>query len=119
MARLSQRIVWYPKGEMMMADPEITVEILKDIRDNIRGVRTELREEIRAVRTDLTDGIREVTAEVRATNHRLDVVESTLLDLAEQQRFVVRYTKTISERDTPLEARLESLEIRVEKLESD
>ena len=83
-----------------MADSDITVEILKDIRDEIRGVRSEVRE----LRT--------------GTSVRLDVVESTLLDLAEQERFVVRYTKAISERDSRLEPRVSSLEARVDKLES-
>ena len=86
---------------------DITVEILKDIRDEIRGVRTELREEIAGVRNELQ-------------NHtvRFAAVEKTLLDLAEQQRFVVRYTKAISERDTRLEPRVSALEARVDKLES-
>ena len=83
-----------------MADSDITVEILKDIRDEIRGVRSEVRE----LRT--------------GTSVRLDVVESTLLDLAEQERFVVRYTKAISERDLHLEPRVSALESRVDKLES-
>jgi chromosome segregation ATPase len=80
---------------MSMAS-DITVEILKDIREEIRGMR----------------------AEQVQTNKRLDTVETTLLDLAEQQRFVVRYTKAISERDARLEPRVSSLEARVEKLES-
>lgn len=53
-----------------------------------------------------------------ALSQRLGAVETTLLDLAEQQRFVVRYTKAISERDTRLEPRVSALESRVEKLES-
>ena len=79
---------------------DITVEILKEIRDEIRGTNQRL------------DGV-EVTM-----NKRLGAVETTLLDLAEQQRFVVRYTKAISERDSRLEPRVISLEARVEKLES-
>jgi hypothetical protein len=92
---------------MSMASTDVTVEILKEIRDAIGG-----------------------------TNHRLDTVESTLnnrlaaveanlvqvgaalLDLAEQQRFVVRYTKAISERGGGLETRVSDLETRVDKLES-
>jgi hypothetical protein len=80
---------------MSMAS-DIAVEILKDIRDEMRGMRGE---------------------QVK-TNQRLDVVETTLLDLAEQQRFVVRYMRAISERDAHLEPRVSSLEARVDKLES-
>jgi chromosome segregation ATPase len=82
---------------------DLTVEILRDIREEMRGTREEIR------------GMR---AEQVQTNHRLDIVETTLLDLADQQRFVVRYLRAISERDTQLEPRVTSLEARVDKLES-
>jgi hypothetical protein len=87
---------------MSMAS-DITVEILKDIRDEMRGMRAE--QVLTNQRLD-------------QTNQRLDVVETTLLDLAEQQRFVVRYMRAISERDAHLEPRVSSLEARVDKLES-
>jgi hypothetical protein len=87
---------------MTMAS-DITVEILKDIREEMRGSREEMRG---------------MHAEQVRTNQRLDVVETTLLDLADQQRFVVRYLRAISERESHLEPRVTSLEARVEKLES-
>jgi hypothetical protein len=37
---------------MSIAEPDTTLEILKDIRDEIRGARNELRDEIRGVRTE-------------------------------------------------------------------
>jgi len=101
-----------------MAGSDITIEILKDIRDEIRGVRTELRDEIRGVRIELGARLDVTNQRLDTNNQRLDLVESTLLDLAEQQRFVVRYTKTISERDAHLEPRVSALEDRVDKLES-
>jgi chromosome segregation ATPase len=103
---------------MSMGGSDITVEILKDIRDEIRGVRTELREEMHGVRTDLHEEIIGVRTELQKHTERFGAVEKALLDLAEQQRFVVRYTKVISERDLRLEPRLSALETRVEKLES-
>jgi len=45
-------------------------------------------------------------------------VESTVLGIAEQQRFLVRYTREIAERDSGLETRVGSLETRVERLET-
>lgn len=79
-----------------MSDSDVTVEILKGIRDEIRGVRTELRDEIRGVRTEVHE-LRTETHEFRTeTNERFEQVESALLDLAEQQRFVVRYTRAIA-----------------------
>jgi len=101
-----------------MADSDITVEILKDIRDEIRGVRTELGGEIRGVRSEVRELRGDANQRLDANNQRLDLVEATLLDLAEQQRFVVRYTKAIAERGTSLEPRVGALENRVEKLES-
>ena len=90
-----------------MAGGDITIEILKDIRDEIRGVRS---------------GVHEVGAEVHElrsdTNKRFALVEAAILDLAEQHRFVVRYTKAIADREGPLEPRISSLESRVDKLES-
>jgi hypothetical protein len=103
---------------MSMAGSDITIEILKDIRDEIRGVRTELRDEIRGVRIELGARLDVTNERLDTNNQRLDLVESTLLDLAEQQRFVVRYTKAISERDAHLEPRVSVLEARVDKLES-
>lgn len=94
-----------------MAGSDITIEILKDIRDEIRNgnqrldtVESTLNQRLGAVESTL--------------NQRLGAVESTLLDLAQQQRFVVRYTKAISERDARLEPRVIALEERVDKLES-
>jgi hypothetical protein len=82
---------------------DITVEILDDILEEMRGSR----EEIGGMRADQIQ-----------TNHRLDIVESTLLDLVEQQRSVVGYLRAISERAPPLEPRVSNLEARVDKLES-
>ncbi len=107
-----------------MADSDITVEILKDIRSEIRTTNQRLG----TVEEQLGD----VRNEIRTTNQRLGTVEeqlggvqqqlvvmgTALLDLAEQQRFVVRYTKAPSERDVRLEGRVSSLESRVDKLES-
>ena len=90
-----------------MAESDITVEILKDIRQEIRTTNQRL-----GTTNDRLDAVESTL------NVRLGAVESTLLDLAEQQRFVVRYTKAISERDARMELRLTSLETRVDKLES-
>jgi chromosome segregation ATPase len=99
---------------MSMAGSDITIEILKEIRDEIRGTNA---------RVDTTNGRLDVTNSrldtlEHALSHRLEAVETTLLDLAEQQRFVVRYTKAISERDARIEPRLSALENRVDRLES-
>lgn len=97
-----------------MAGSDITIEILKDIRDDIRGVRSgvhEVRAEVHDLRTDVQD--------LRSdTNKRFALVEAAILDLSEQHRFVVRYTKAIADRDGQLEPRVSALESRVDKLET-
>jgi hypothetical protein len=99
---------------MSMAGGDITIEILKDIRDDIRGVRSGVHD----VRTEVHD-LRTEVHELRSdTNKRFALVEAAILDLAEQHRFVVRYTKVIADRDGPLEPRVIALESRVHKLES-
>jgi BMFP domain-containing protein YqiC len=92
---------------MSMAGGDMTIEILKDIREGVRGTNTRLDGMERALSQRL-DGV----------TQRLDLVETTLLDLAEQHRFVVRYTRATAERETHLEPRVSALESRVEKLES-
>ena len=87
-----------------MAGGDVTIEILKDIRDEIRAVRSELGQEIRGLRED--------------TNQRFQGVETAILDLAEQNRFIVRYTKVLAERHADVEPRVSALEDRVDRLES-
>jgi outer membrane murein-binding lipoprotein Lpp len=92
---------------MSMAGGDITIEILKDIRDDIRGVRSEVR--------DLRGEVHDLRSD---TNKRSALVEAAILDLAEQHRFVVRYTKAMADRDGQLEPRVSALESRVDKLET-
>ena len=84
-----------------------TIEILKDIRDELRGVRGEVRE----LRVDTGQHL-------EANAKRVDLVATTLLDLAGQNRLVVRYTRELAVRNEDVESRLSALESRVEKLES-
>ena len=63
-----------------MADDVLSLipVLLREMRDDIRGVRTELREEIRGVRTELREEIRGVRDEIHVTNDRLGRVEERL-----------------------------------------
>ena len=100
-----------------MASDDITIEILKDIRDATRDTNRRLdgvTERLDGV-TGRLDG---VTGRLDGVTERLDLVETTLLDLAQQNRFIVRHLKTISDREFQLEPRVAALEGRVGKLES-
>jgi hypothetical protein len=94
-----------------MGGSDITVEILKEIRDEIRVLRADTNTQFDGVRS----GIQQLRAD---TNERFGVVESSLFDLTEQRHSFARYAKAMSERDAQIEARFGALESRVDKLES-
>jgi chromosome segregation ATPase len=79
--------------EASMGGEDIAVEILKEIRDELRVLRAD-------------------------TNERFGAVESSLFDLTEHQHEALRQARTTSRQDERLEARFRSLETRVDKLES-
>jgi hypothetical protein len=94
-----------------MGGSDLTVEILKEIRDEIRVLRADTNVQF--------DGVRGGLQQLRAdTNERFGVVESSLLDLTEQRHSFVRHAREVSERDARLEARFGALESRIDKLES-
>jgi hypothetical protein len=94
-----------------MGGSELTVEILKEIRDEIRVLRVDTNVQFEGLR----GGIQQLRAD---TNERFGVVESSLFDLTEQRQFLLRYARLRSERDAGIEARMSALESRVDKLES-
>jgi hypothetical protein len=89
---------------------DVTVEILKDIRDAVRATNARLaqtNEGLDAVKTELG-------ARLDQTNARLDAVEHTLVDMAGQLTFLGRYVRHSVRRHG---ARIDKLEGRVDKLE--
>lgn len=66
---------------------------------------------------EIRDEVRQTNARLDQTNARLGVVETTVLDLAEQRRFVVRHLRTLAERDHRLDENVLDLQRRVERLE--
>lgn len=92
---------------------ELVIEVLRGIRSDL----AELRAEARATNARLDE-----------TNARLDLTRTelgghiaemgkTMHELAVQQRFVVRYTKTIAERESHAGEELAALRARVERIE--
>ena len=77
-----------------MAKPKnLTLAVLTEIRDEIRSTRVEL-------------------------SARIGAVEQGLLELAEQQRFVVRHLRGSSARGRRVDAELDNLRLRMDALES-
>ncbi len=100
-----------------MEPSELTIEILKQIRDEMSATRTELRDEIRATREELHATRTELSGRIDTLTTRVESVETTLVELATQQRFVVRHLTTLSRRDRHLEDELDELRTRVDALE--
>lgn len=101
-----------------MSEPvDLSTEILKQIRDELIRTRTDLGARIDAVRTELGARIDETNARIDETNTRVGSVETTLLDLAEQQRFVVRHLSTLAARDRRIEDAVDELRTRVDAIE--
>jgi len=93
-----------------MEPKDLTVSVLREIRDEILGVREDLRES-RAQTHD------ELAAFRREAATRFEVIETTLRDLAEQMVMLGRGVKiAIEGRDTTT-TRMEELERRVGELE--
>ncbi len=86
----------------MTDNAELTVQILRQIRDEI--VRTNERLDVANDRLD-------------TTNTRVERVEHALLDLAEQQRFVVRHLQALTTRDRRPEDEVGELRGRIEVVE--
>jgi chromosome segregation ATPase len=97
-----------------VADVEsITVEILKQIRDEIRTTREDL-----GGRIDQTNQrLDQTNQRLDQTNQRLDHVEGTLVELATQNAFLVRHAKRVSARDKRFQGELDELRKRVDDIE--
>ena len=72
---------------------DLMLRILEQIRDEIRSTRDGLRDELRATRVELSARIDQTNARLDQTNSRLSVVETTLIELATQQRATVTYLR--------------------------
>jgi hypothetical protein len=76
-----------------MASSDIAVEILTDIRDEIRGTNTRL-DATNARLDGVSERLDGVTERLDGVTERLDVVATTLLNLTSQHGFLVRDTRT-------------------------
>src|SRR5262245_42964591 len=81
-----------------MTSDDLTVSILREIRDEIRTTRVELKAEISATNSTLDATRGELSRRIDGTNERLDAVDATLKDLAGQQVLLTRYVKSASGR---------------------
>jgi cob(I)alamin adenosyltransferase len=90
-----------------LTDDALTLAVLREIRDELVSL---------GGRVD--DTRRELSSGIDVTNSRLSHVESAVLELAQQQTFVVRWIKAGSRRERRLETDLLKLEKRVDAIEA-
>ena len=105
-----------------MTSDELTRAILLDIRDEIRSTKQELTatreqlsERITVLREQLSDRI---TVLREGLSERITALDSTMHELAQQQRFVVKYTRAVAERGTRHDDELAELRTRVDAIEA-
>jgi len=97
---------------------DLTVSILREIRDEIRDGFRHVGSRIDATneRLDATNQRLDVTNEqLEVTNQRLAVVETTVKDFAGQHLLLTRFVKNVSDRH---DKAIDNLDERVEKLET-
>ena len=99
---------------------DLTLQVLRQIRDEIVATRVDLRAEIAKTneRLDVANArLDDVNERLDSTNERLGHVEHALRDLAGQQTFVSKFVRTLASRDRDLAADVDDLRARVETLE--
>ena len=96
---------------------DLTIQVLRQIRDEIVTTRNDLGARIDRTNERIDAMGATLSARIEETNERVERVEQTLLDLAEQQRFVVRHLKTLSERDRRFEDDITEIRGRLEVVE--
>ena len=105
-------------GEIVMTEPaDLTIQILREIRNEIVTSRHDVGERIDMLRTELGGRIDQTNARIDQTNVVVEKVEHALLDLAEQQRFMVRHLRALTSRDRTIEADVEQLHVRLDAVE--
>lgn len=98
-----------------MADPDITLEILRDIRDSIRTVDKKVsstNERISMTNDRIDDTNSRLEALTLGVTSRLDAIDRTLTELAAQIFMLGRYVKN------RVAAEIDELKLRVTKIES-
>jgi hypothetical protein len=91
----------------------LTVKILQEMRDDIRGVR----EDNRALRVDMNRGFEQMNVRFEQANARFEVIETSLRDLAEQMVMMTRAIKVAIEGRSKTDERLDEHERRLAEIE--
>lgn len=108
-----------------MEPTDLTIEVSRQIRDGITLVRDDLRTEIAGLRTEVRGGLAgvrqdltEVREELAGVRTHVEHVDVALLDLAQQQRSVVRHLRALTSRDRRTEIEMEEIRARLDDVET-
>jgi hypothetical protein len=104
---------------------DLTVEILREIRDGITALRTEVSERIEGLRVEFAERLDQNTQRLDLNNQRLERVEHGLndlgkfmrqiaLDQAKHERFHTHHVDLLEADVTDLKSRVRRLEERAE-----
>lgn len=92
----------------MTVDADITAEILRNIRDEVKATREELKVDIASVKADVGDlraDVAEIRTEIGVMNLRLSGVERVLVSVAYEQHSLSQFVKELAQRVDKLEER--------------
>jgi hypothetical protein len=95
-------------------DPE-AIQLLREIRDETRQTNARLDQTVSRLDQTIGGGLK---VGFDQANSRLEAIETAVLEFAEQQRFVVRYLRTLTERDRGIDEDVLDLRRRVEQIEA-
>jgi len=104
-----------------MADSHLTLQVLVEMRDELRNVRDEVKQTngklaLVAERLDhVTERLDDLNERVEGTNQRLGIIEHTMVDYGTQLVMLGRYMKNSASRH---DTEIEDLQTRVAKLEA-
>lgn len=96
---------------------DLTVQILQEIRDELRASRDEHRIELRELRDEFRASRDEQRARAELVDQRFEVIETSLRDFAQQLVMLSRGMTSLLENRAGSEERFEALEQRVEAVE--
>ena len=85
-------------------DADITMQILRNIQEDIGTLRTEMRAGFDDLRAEMRAEIQDVRSEIGAVNLRMTTVEKTLVTVVQEQRMLTQYVKGLTRRIEKLEA---------------
>lgn len=101
-----------------MSEPaDLTPHLLRQIRDEIIATRTDLGGRIDRLQEHLGDRIDTTNERIDTLGLRVEKIEETLVEMASQQRFIVRNFHTLARRDVRIESEVDELRGRLEVVE--